>query len=366
MVTRSLSLVFTASLLGNVAAANPPPITTCIKDMSRVYRTEKLVTDTSIRRVYILCPNTIFSPGIANPTTGVITGGQEPLACKSNCLIKCGNSGVSSNKCTIDGTGTFGIFQIPYNLFDGQPKVSTNVIYQGITVDFFVSSGQIPVLAGAFNGDVTFQDCIFSNNSADPVFVLSEFALPSSARSATIDAPTGKPPGFVWNVTAKDDVMGRNLLEKDAEIIDGPIVHDPTDSTRHHLRAADFPRDDITEIITDEGRVLQTSSGFKVSFQKCVFDVSLNTTTSQSVLRFPLVTHVAPQFNDPVRNAKRQGGLSLIRFEGSTIKESSGEVLERFGSIEATIIDTKFTDNVYNFNNCPRTSSQLHRRRRSN
>jgi hypothetical protein len=64
-----------------------------------------------------------------------------------------------------------------------------------------------------------------------------------------------------------------------------------------------------------------------------------------------LHTHPVSQFNDPVRNAQRQGGLSLIRFEGSTIKEASGVILERLGSIEATIIDSKFTDNVYNFNN---------------
>lgn len=319
--------------------------------MSRVYRNEKLVTDTSIRRIYTLCPNTIFSPGIANPTTGVITGGQEPLACKSNCLIRCGTNGASSNKCIIDGTGTFGIFQIPYNLFEGQPKVTTNVIYQGITVDFFVSSGQIPVLAGAFNGDVTFQDCIFSNNSADPVFVLSEFALGATTRSAAIDTPTGKLPGFVWNPAPIDDGSGRSLLEKDAEVVDGPVIaHDTADSSRGHLRA-DIPRDEVTEVITDEGRMLQTGSGFKVSFQKCVFDVSSNATTSQSVLRVTLVAHPVSQFNDPVRNAIRQGGLSLIRFEGSTIKEASGDILERLGSIEATILDSKFTDNVYNFNN---------------
>lgn len=301
--------------------------------MSRVYRNELAVTDTSIRRVYTLCPNTVFSPGIANPNTGVITGGQEPLACKSNCLIRCGTSGASSNKCVIDGTGTFGIFQIPYNLFPTQPKVVQNVVYQGITVDFFVSSGQIPVLAGSFFGDVTFQDCVFSNNSADPTFVLSEFVASPRSRSAALDATPDKAlPGFVWKVSSKDDDLRRNLLEEDVEIIDRSIDLDSAGSdragSRRQLRASDIPADEGTDVVADGERILQTTGAFKVSFQKCVFD-----------------------FNDPVRNARRQGGLSLIRFEGSTIKEVDSTVLERLGTIGATIIDSQFTDNVYNFNN---------------
>ena len=281
---RFLFTLFAVDLICNVfvAAKNPDPITTCIKDMSRVYRNEKLVTDTSIRRVYTLCPNTVFSPGIANPNTGVISGGQEALACRSNCLIKCGNTGASSNKCVIDGTGTFGIFQVAYNLFEDRPEDSRNVIYQGITIDFFVSAGQTPVLAAAFSGSVTFRDCVWTNNSADPAFVISQLRFPATARSAVIDAPQEKPPGFVWKVDASDSDGRRNLLDEDVEISDRPIVHD-SERSRRQLRAADIRHDEGTEVTTEGHRILQTTGNFKVIFDKCLFVVRIYVSSSKSV-----------------------------------------------------------------------------------
>ena len=340
-------------ICGVVNAANPPPITTCIKDMSRVFNNELKVTDTSVKRTYILCPNTVFSPGIANPDTGEISGGQKPLACRSNCLIKCGNSGASSNKCVIDGTGTFGIFQVAYNVFPNQPKVIENVVYQGITIDFFVSADQTPVLAASFFGDVTFLDCIWSNNSADPAFVLSELKAATTARSAVIDAPPETPrklPGFVWKVSANDAVLGRNLVEKDVETVDSPIVQDNMLQTRRQLRASDIPRRESTEVRTEGDRILQTTGNFEVFFRRCFFDVRLLATTCHVVAPYSL-TPLFSQFNDPVRNAKSQGGLSLMRFNGALVKESDGTVTERLGGMHGTIINSKFRDNVYNFNN---------------
>lgn len=260
----------------NVVAENPPPITTCIKDMSLVSQSEELVTDTSIRRVYILCPNTVFSPGVNDPDTGGITGGQYPLSCKSNCVIRCGENGLSSNNCVIDGTGTFAIFQMPFILYEDRPEIAENIFYQGITIDFFVSQGQIPILVGSFFGDVTFQDCVFSNNSGDPLFTITQFQAMGSARTGSMDATQA---GYFWNGGGKNGGLRRNLLEN-VEIVSGPtIVHDNA-ASRRQLRATDFLHNEGTEVMTDGDRILQTTDGFKVSFQKCLFEVRFSTSTT--------------------------------------------------------------------------------------
>lgn len=271
--------LFAVGLIYNAVAANPPPITTCIMDMTLVSRAEHLVNDTSIRRVYVLCPNTVFTPGVAD-ATGAITGGQEPLCCKSNCVIRCGKKGVSSNNCVIDGTGGFGIFQVPSFIYEDRPKVTENVYYQGITVDGFVTEGQMPVVVGSFFGDVTFQDCVFSNNVADPFFILTEFIQRPAltTRSASIDPSPEtpqQPPGYIWKGPAKRVDLGRNLVEKDVDSVDRPIVQGRKLSTGRKLRASDITQDEGTKVGFEGDRILQTTPGFKVSFQMCRFEVGL-------------------------------------------------------------------------------------------
>lgn len=276
MMNRYRLSLFAVGLICNAVAANPPPITSCITDMSVVSNNEALVTNTSIWRVYVLCPNTTFSPGVSNEETGLVEGGQKPLVCKSNCAIRCGDDGLSSNNCVIDGTGTSAIFQVAYQVFDDLPKVTKNVFYQGITIDSFVAEGQRPVVVASFFGSVTFQDCIFSNNNANPMFILTEFIQSAAtARIADIDAPLEKPPGFVWKGPGKDTVQRRNILRKNVESIDRSIVYDDGRS-RRELRASDIPQQDGTKVTTEGDRILQTTGGFKVSFQKCLFEVSLH------------------------------------------------------------------------------------------
>ena len=256
------------------------PITTCIKDLTVIYNNEKLVKDVSIRRVYTLCPKTVFSPGVASQTTGEIEGGQAPLAVRANCLVKCGTTGNSANSCVIDGTGTFGIFQVPYNLFVDRPKGSVNVVFQGITIDFFVQAGQIPVLAAAFFGDVTFLDCVFSNNSADPIFVLSDLAIGGGlTRSAAIDSSpdtaTSPPPGFVWAMNRTTDEDRRRLFENHVDDKEGSDIEAKSKQTRRGLRATDLPSNDENDVVTEGNRILQTSTtGFRITFQECLFVVS--------------------------------------------------------------------------------------------
>ena len=60
---------------------------------------------------------------------------------------------------------------------------------------------------------------------------------------------------------------------------------------------------------------------------------------------------ISTKFNDPVRNAKQQGGLSLLRFEGSKFQGVDGAVAEYLGNIQGRIINCRFKDNVFNFNN---------------
>lgn len=299
MLKHSLIALLVAGISTNVVAQNPKPITTCIKDLTVIYNNEDLVKDVSIRRVYTLCPKTVFSPGVASQTTGEISGGQAPLAVRANCLVKCGSTGSSANSCVIDGTGTFGIFQVPYNLFVDRPRGSVNVVFQGITIDFFVQAGQIPVLAAAFFGDITFLDCVFSNNSADPLFVLSDLAIGGGiARSAAIDSSsevdTSPPPGFVWamNNTIDED-RRRQLVENDIEVKDRSNIDASSERSRRSLRATDLPSTNENVIVTDGNRILQTSTtGFRITFEDCLFVVSNSPGIQHMAMRCWLISRL--------------------------------------------------------------------------
>jgi hypothetical protein len=57
-----------------------------------------------------------------------------------------------------------------------------NVTIQGVTVDFFTFNSEntvLPVTVALESGDVTFKDCIFSNNVGDPLFSIAQFFFTS-------------------------------------------------------------------------------------------------------------------------------------------------------------------------------------------
>jgi hypothetical protein len=71
--------------------------------------------DTAERRIYQLCPNSVYGIGSLD-YDNVLQAGQEPIPIRPNMHIKCGASGVLENSCVLnggdvqlDGTSFFGV-----------------------------------------------------------------------------------------------------------------------------------------------------------------------------------------------------------------------------------------------------------------
>ena len=255
MLKRCFAALLVSSLASHVVAQNPPAITECLKDLSDILTNENLVTNTSIKRTYTLCPNTSFKTGKASQQTGQIEGGQTPIVTRANAHVKCGNDGKSSNNCEIDGTGNYGIFQMPFQIFENRPTDSSNVIFEGLTISHWLSIGQLPVVVAAHTGDVTFRDCVWKDNRADPLFLLSEL---SNGQSSSARSVTPGPPGF-------KDTWSPNGSKRDRSLYDADSVMEPITPTIVNEKA------NIT-VIGD--RILQQTGLFKVTFEGCLFDVS--------------------------------------------------------------------------------------------
>jgi hypothetical protein len=148
----------------------------CIGNLTDIFTAELEVTDLSVNRTYILCPDTTFQPSDFSGQT--VPNGDVPIFLRSNAIVKCGEDGSSSNSCVIDGTGTTAIFIAPFGIGLSESDVE-NVVVQGVTVNFYNLGTPaipiIPIFVGLSHGDVTFLDCIFSNNIGDPLFLLDQY-----------------------------------------------------------------------------------------------------------------------------------------------------------------------------------------------
>ena len=225
----------------------------CITKFLDIFKAEQPLTlpaNTVTVRTYTLCPNTTFSPGTANQDTGVISNGDFPLVCRRNCHIKCGTDGSSSNNCKIQGSGTYGIFMAPYLVFDDAPTDASNIVIQGITLELWKKEDQIPVISASPSGNITYVDCVFKENRADPLFVLDEFLLSSSTSGRNRHLEMKMTRGFKYPI------------ERSAS---GPRVS-------HMGHQKDKP----IHVETERGdRSLQTTKApFRVNFQRCRFEAS--------------------------------------------------------------------------------------------
>lgn len=242
MLHRSLaSFMVLATLLHGGNAQ----LTECVTSLAEIFLAEQpLVTDaaTSTVRTYTLCPNTTFQPGRVNQDTGEISGGDFPLVCRRNCRIKCGDDGSSGNNCKIGGiAGTYGIFMIPYLVFDDKPEDASNIVVEGVTVEGFKSSGQIPTLAASPKGSITFKDCKWKENTADPLFVIDEFLINSTPGRRL------KSNGFKY--PPAEDQIGRRL--------------------------ADMPKEERAGVAVRDEREL-AEEPFSITFEECCFEVRFN------------------------------------------------------------------------------------------
>lgn len=225
----------------------------CISNLTDIFIAELNLNNLSKNRTYILCPDTVFTP--SDFTGEIVPNGDVPIFLRSNAMVKCGTDGSSANSCVIDGTGTTAIFISPFGFGLNESEVE-NVVVQGVTVNFYnfgsdVNKPIVPIIVGLSLGDVTFLDCIFSNNIGDPLFLLDQFIF--SSRNLQ-DGP------------ARKQMIGRELyLSRDVRAV-AP--------TQFLDRESGSPEEGKRDgLIHREHRQLQTGASF--TFDSCTFDVSL-------------------------------------------------------------------------------------------
>ena len=101
---------------------------------------------------YILCPNTVFNIGaVSGSTNTCCIDGMSPLPARANTVIKCGESGASSNNCIIN-RGLFQMVSAYFTFFE----FANNVEIMGLT---FQDTELVSILLEN-DGDITFTDCI--------------------------------------------------------------------------------------------------------------------------------------------------------------------------------------------------------------
>jgi hypothetical protein len=130
----------------------PPP--DCYDDLDEIYAREEKVTDSTVWREYILCPDTEYIIGTFNRFVDeriLFVGGFTPISPRNNVHYKCGSDGSSSNNCVLVG-GSFHVLSFGTQF----EEVQGNVTMEGIT---FESAFRITLFLGNA-GDITFQDCV--------------------------------------------------------------------------------------------------------------------------------------------------------------------------------------------------------------
>jgi hypothetical protein len=196
---RLLPFLFLVKAISAVVI-DPPDGSGCWRSTTQVSLADigSLLIDTtfddSVERIYTFCPDTVIQVGYLPDITGLqIIGGEFPIVIASpNVHIRCGETGLSSNNCTLRGgqeqlttlQGTAllegllpalpffipGLPQYPDSLpADYVGADSTNLIVEGMTfegsADYETDAlGHSPVY---FNGpglNMLIKDCIFKKN----------------------------------------------------------------------------------------------------------------------------------------------------------------------------------------------------------
>jgi hypothetical protein len=148
----------TAGLPGLPAPSNVVHTGDCFDDLGEIQALERGVKDTSVTRMYALCPGTIFDMGVWTEE-GEIINGQPFLALRPNVIYRCGHDGHRSNDCILKG-GDFGLASYD-GVYDGIHETVSGVEIQGLT---FQSQNLFSVVLKSA-GDITFKGCAFKGNS---------------------------------------------------------------------------------------------------------------------------------------------------------------------------------------------------------
>jgi hypothetical protein len=131
---------------------------TCISSINDFETAESALTDFSVVRQYILCPETTFTIGRQDHYgTTLFDTGSHMIHLRPNLHIQCGDSGSRTNNCVISG----GTVQMDGTAFFGSNSTSgtalSNVIITGLTFTN-VEKHHIWIEQP---GDVVIRDCVF-------------------------------------------------------------------------------------------------------------------------------------------------------------------------------------------------------------
>jgi hypothetical protein len=126
----------------------------CFSDLRDIQMMERGVEDTSVARLYILCPGRTYQMGVWTEE-GEIKDGQPFLALRPNVIYQCGQDGSRTDNCVLKG-GDFGLASY-YEMIEGISETVPGVEVRGLT---FESQNLFSVLLKSA-GDITFIGCAF-------------------------------------------------------------------------------------------------------------------------------------------------------------------------------------------------------------
>ena len=131
----------------------------CISYLDDIYFSEWDVVNASVPRTYILCPDTVFRVGSRHDEDGTPLGGSYPIILgRSNVRVLCGVDGSLGNGCDVVN----GVVQVAhFDEFKTGGRPIYNCLVAGVS---FVGASAINALVSA-TGKVTFQNCLFRDNS---------------------------------------------------------------------------------------------------------------------------------------------------------------------------------------------------------
>jgi len=227
----SIAPTSTPSLAPSEVPSPAPTVTPdCIDDLSKVHDMEINIQDTSKRRKYWLCPDTVFNMGTLH-ANGTIIDGQSYIMLRPNVIYQCGLDGSRSNNCTIQG-GDFGVTSF-YGVYEGIQETVDNAIIQGLT---FVGQNLFSVVLEAA-GDVTFQDCVFQDQeNMAPVLIQwnGEAPLESTTRRLRSSSTSGNT-GFqaFHQRRVQNQISATRHLEENVTLVEDGIVS--TAQLRHKV-----------------------------------------------------------------------------------------------------------------------------------
>lgn len=235
----------------------------CYDSLMDIYDNEKAV-DASIRRRYILCPNTTFNLGYMDEM-GYIKEGEPFLMLRPNVIYQCGDDGSRQNGCILKG-GDFGLASF-YGVYDGIYESVENVRIVGLT---FQSQDLVAAVMEAA-GDIEFIDCMFkvSNQHIHCKTVMFWRSNSSWCRSTALQEQSNLVPVLMqWKGSGPLAPAAESSRDRKLRQVEGP-----TAAQEFRKRMKGLSSDKELQGLELRSRRLQEMSDYNqvVTFQSCIF-----------------------------------------------------------------------------------------------